>query len=307
MAFGNTSFEKKPSKFSLSSFVGMAMENGSGITKIPISDLHPYKDGNQPFSMYSEEKMLNLVESISTNGLLQPVLVRRIVDEKSNDKAFEILAGHNRVEACRRLNMESIKCIIFEGLSDDQAALIVTDTNLYQRDTIPPSERAAAYAMQKQALESMGIKSYTATMAEQYGESSKTVSRYIALNRLNRELLKAVDEGRVTVNAGAIISGLAPDDQKVVAEYLEKNSDLKVKEQDAAKIMRNVKIGDKSDTAPANAPKQKSFISIKLQTKLVEEVSQLPQENLSDFFLFCLQREDFQKQFLAMLGGNDNA
>lgn len=289
MAFG-TGISEKSSKFSISTFLGDI--SGGNIQELDIDSLLPYRGGRQPFSMYSDEKLAELADSIRVNGLLQPILVRPVEDGK-----YEILAGHNRVESCKLAGLKKAKSIILENLTEEQASLVVTDTNLCQREKINPSERAAAYAMQQSALEKMGV-SASAAMAEQYGESQKTVLRYIKLSKLSPSLLKAVDEGQVTVNAGAIMSQLPQEGQEEIAEYLKENPKKKVSETIAARIIKQTK-GD-SDYTESKRSNVNQTISIKLHRDMIENSLEMPQEKLTDFFLFCLQNRDLQQKFLNL-------
>lgn len=108
MAFGNKTASK--SKLDLGAMIGETKNvKQNETTQICISNLKPFANGNQPFQMYDDSKKQELVESIKANGLLQPVIVRPMGD------GYEILSGHNRVEACRELGMTDINAVIMGG------------------------------------------------------------------------------------------------------------------------------------------------------------------------------------------------
>lgn len=195
---------------------------------IPIEQLVPWE--NQPFKMYDDFKLNELAESIKENGLLSRIIVYPI-----NDKSFRIIAGHNRVEACRIAGMSSIPSIVKSDIDDNRAKLIMVDTNLCQRMEFLPSERAFAYKTQQDALIALGSSRTTRDIADKYGESKRTIQRYIACTRLIPELMDLLDEGKITLVVGERLSGLPNASQKAVAEFLS-SSDNKISE-DGAKAL----------------------------------------------------------------------
>lgn len=195
---------------------------------IPIEQLIPWE--NQPFKMYDDFKLNELAESIKENGLLSRIIVHPI-----NDKLFRIIAGHNRVEACRIAGMSSVPSIVKSDIDDNRAKLIMVDTNLCQRMEFLPSERAFAYKTQQDALIALGSTRTTRDIADKYGESKRTIQRYIACTRLIPELMDLLDDGKITLIVGERLSGLPNASQKAVAEFLS-SSDNKISE-DGAKTL----------------------------------------------------------------------
>ena len=194
-------------------------QSGEAIVELSPSELEEIKD--QPFHAYNSDKLSELADSILENGQQQPCIVRK------KDGKYIILAGRNRKRACERIGFK-VKCIVRE-CSDAEADLILTDTNLYQRHELLPSELASAYAMQKAAYEAKGERKSTAAIANAYGETIKTVYRYIKLNDLDKSLLPYVDEGRIPVMAGVALTNTEfPGDQQRLAEYLIKHPKLKI-------------------------------------------------------------------------------
>lgn len=131
-------------------------------SSLPISKLKPFS--NHPFKLYENDKMLGLVDSIKEQGVIVPILVRPIDDEKFE---YEIIAGHNRVQASRLAGIDVIPCNVRE-MDDEAATIAMVDTNLQQRDTILPSEKAWAYKYKLEAIKSQGKR--TDLTSHQVGE-----------------------------------------------------------------------------------------------------------------------------------------
>lgn len=131
----------------------------ANITEISTKQLCEFSDKQilrlsgrpQPFLEYSPETLYELVESIKEHGIINPVTVR----EAKNGK-YEILSGRNRVRAAKKLGIRSVPAIIKENISDDEAALIMLDSNLRQRQSLKYSEKAYAYRMQTEILNRQG-------------------------------------------------------------------------------------------------------------------------------------------------------
>lgn len=204
-------------------------ENTNTEKEIPIEQLVPWE--NQPFKMYSEFKLHELAESIKENGLLSRIIVYPISDGK-----YRIIAGHNRVEACRLAGINNIPSIVKNGIDENRAKLIMADTNLCQRTELLPSERAYAYKAQQEALVALGSPRSTAEIADKYGENRKTIQRYISCSRLTPKLMDMLDEGRITLNTAVTFSGMPDSSQKEIAAYLNNNPDKGIN----AEIAKNI-------------------------------------------------------------------
>ena len=202
-----------------------------GITTLPIDELRPFE--GHPFRMYSEEKMAEMVESVQEHGVIAPILVRPHKD----GKGYEIIAGHNRAEACRIAGIADIPATI-RDLDDDTATIIMVDSNLKQRDKLLPSEKALAYKMKLDAMKrqgqrtdltssQVGMKSQGKQSLEIVGEASgdsrNTVHRYIRLTELIKPLLEYVDSGRLAFNPAVEISYLDEADQAIVFEIMDRD------------------------------------------------------------------------------------
>lgn len=203
-----------------------------GVNKLPLDVLHPFE--KHPFKMYSEERMAEMVESVQEHGIISPILVR----PKQNGNGYEIIAGHNRVEACRRAGLKDIPVNIRE-LDDDTAIILMVDSNLRQRDKLLPSEKAKAYQMKLDAIRRKAgrpsknsgqvdlnfhsVKQTRDIVGEEAGDSGKQVSRYIRLNNLIPALIDYVDEGKLAFNPAVEVSYLDKADQEIVFEIMDRD------------------------------------------------------------------------------------
>lgn len=206
---------------------------GSAMPGDQIVELEPTKlqvINDQPFRAYTTEQLQQLADSIRENGQQQPCIVR-----KKDDK-YIVLAGRNRKHACELAGCKA-KCIVRE-CSDADADLILTETNLYQRHELLPSELARGYAMQKAAYEAKGERKSTATIAEQTGDTVKTIQRYIKISTLCDDLLALVDAGRVPVTAAVLFADVQfSDNQQQLADYLNNHTSTKVSYKQAEGLM----------------------------------------------------------------------
>lgn len=227
-----------------------------GLASLDIDSLVPFKD--HPFRIYPEEKMQQMVESVLESGVTSPILVRPL---KSGD-GYEIIAGHNRVEACRRAGIKKIPATIRE-MDDDTAVILMVDSNICQRDRLLPSEKAKAYKMKLDAIRRQGARSDLTSgqvglkfgakqtrdiVGEEAGDSGKQVQRFIRLNNLTPALLGYVDEGTLAFNPAVEISYLDPADQQVVFEIMERDQ-ISPSLSQAQKLHRLAQIGRISEDA----------------------------------------------------------
>ena len=208
--------------------------------EIPINQLVPWE--NQPFKMYSDFKMNELVESIRENGLLSRIIVSPATDGK-----YRIIAGHNRVEACRRAGFTAVPSIV-KDVDENRAKLIMADMNLCQRTELLPSERAFAYKAQQEALTALGSRRATKDIAEKYGEAKRTIQRYIACTRLVPELMEMLDSGRLTLATACQFSALPNSSQEEIAVYLNRDSERKFTVEQA-NTLADLKFFSESDIA----------------------------------------------------------
>lgn len=194
------------------------------VRSISISELFPFKD--HPFSVVDDKRMEEMVESVKEFGVMVPVIARPL-----DGGGYEIVSGHRRKRACELAGIETIPVLI-RDLDDDEATILMVDSNLQQRVDIPPTERAKAYQMKLEALKhqgkrqdltsrQVGEKLSVARIAEDSGDSERQVHRYLRLNNLNPELQEMVDEGRLAFTPAVEISYLKPEEQRDLAVSLE--------------------------------------------------------------------------------------
>ena len=204
-----------------------AEENAEKVIEIPIHKIEDFP--NHPFQVRNDEEMMNLVDSVAKSGVIAPALVR-----PKEDGSYEMIAGHRRKYACLQNGLRTIPCII-RNLSDEEAVMIMVDTNLRQRQTILPSEKAFAYKMKLEAMKRQGARTDLTfgpvgqklnslkSLSDLSEESVKQIQRYIRLTNLIKPLLKLVDEGQIAMRPAVELSYLDPEAQKIVLEEMELN------------------------------------------------------------------------------------
>lgn len=193
-------------------------------TEMPLSDLHPFE--GHPFKVLDDELMEQTVESIRQIGVVSPLIVR-----PDPEGGFEILSGHRRLHAAQLAGLETVPVIVKE-MHDDAAIIFMVDSNL-QRENILPSERAFSYKMKLEAMKHQGERGDLTSgqvgqksvgtvsrdiVAEQAGDSSRNVQRFIRLTNLIPEILDMVDEKKIAFNPAVELSYLKTSEQK---EFLE--------------------------------------------------------------------------------------
>lgn len=196
---------------------GEATEQDNSIEKIinaPLEELHTFKD--HPFRVVDDEKMEETTESIRQYGVLVPGIVRPRIEG-----GYEIIAGHRRKHGSELAGKAEMPVIV-RNYTDDEATIIMVDSNI-QREDILPSEKARAYKMKFEAMKHQGKKGGKYTLdevGEAAGESGKTVQRYIWLSRLADTLLNMVDNKKLSIVQGIDISFLSVESQEWVQEYM---------------------------------------------------------------------------------------
>ena len=195
------------------------------IQKIPISDLFPFKD--HPFSVVDDKRMMEMVESVKEFGIMVPLIARPL-----DGGGYEIISGHRRKHACELAGLEEVPVLV-RNLDNDEATILMVDSNLQQRDDIPLSERAKAYQMKMDALKHQGKrldetsrqvvgKLETAEIIGQStGESGRQVQRVIRLNNLVPDLKDMVDDKRLAFTPAVELSYLNEQEQQALASTLE--------------------------------------------------------------------------------------
>lgn len=196
------------------------------IRDIPLDLIDDFP--NHPFHVRDDEDMVQLVESIKTNGVLTPAVLRQ-----KEDGRYEIVSGHRRKRACELAGLTTLRSEI-KDLTRDEAVVYMVESN-FQRTTILPSEKAFAYKMRLEAIKRQGkrtdltcapvehkLKSRD-VISEESGESREQIRRYIRLTNLVPELLEYVDEGRIKMRPAVELSYLDEDSQRDVVEQIDIN------------------------------------------------------------------------------------
>ena len=185
---------------------------------IPVSKLHLFE--GHPYKVLDNEEMNTLIESIQTQGILSPLIVRP--KENATDE-YEVVSGHRRLHAAEKAGLETVPAFIY-ALDRDAAAIAVVDSNLH-REHILPSEKAFAYKLKMDALNHQGVTcgqvGHKSRDDVSETESGRTVQRYIRLTYLIPELLDWMDEGKIALSVGVELSFLSDEAQYGVLEECE--------------------------------------------------------------------------------------
>lgn len=219
---------------------GNAMQPGGNgnVQEIPLSELFPFK--NHPYKVLDDETMRDTVESIKVHGVIIPGIVR-----PRAEGGYELVAGHRRRHASELAGKATMPVIVRE-LDDDEATLVMVDSNI-QRENLLPSEKAWAYKMKLDALkrkagrpkkegsvagennsgqvgQKLKGKTSVGLIAEESGESYKQVQRYIRLTELLPPLLQMTDDKKLSFNAAVELSYLSKEEQGQTIELMQKES-----------------------------------------------------------------------------------
>ena len=184
---------------------------------IPVEKLRPF--AGHPFKVKDNEEMNTLIESIQTQGILSPLIVRPI----ENTDEYEVISGHRRLHAAQKAGITEVPALIC-ALDRDAAAIAVVDSNLH-REHILPSEKAFAYKLKYEALKHQGTSCQVGTklrtdeqIAENANESARQIQRYIRLTYLISEFLEKMDRNEIALSVGVELSFLDESSQREVLE-----------------------------------------------------------------------------------------
>ena len=197
------------------------------IQQIPIAELHPFK--NHPFKVLDDEAMQRTVESVAQFGVLAPLIAR-----PREEGGYEIISGHRRQHAAELAGLTTLPVIV-RNMSDEEAVIKMVDSNL-QREHILPSERAFAYKMKLEAIKNQGARSDLTSgqigqklqgtisrdiVAQEAGDCSRNVQRFIRLTNLIPELLDLVDQKKISFNPAVELSYLTAAEQRDFLEAMQ--------------------------------------------------------------------------------------
>ena len=245
-------------------------EKKEKIENIDIKLIDNFKD--HPFKVLDNDELKTLEDSIKTNGLMEAVILR-----PKKDGRYEMISGHRRLLACKKLGLESIPSRV-RNLTDDEAIIYMVDSNLH-REKLLPSEKAYAYKMKLEAMKHQGTYLQDDETSRQLGDKLKSVDilssksedsarqihRYIRLTYLIPELLQMVDNAElkenpsIALNPAVNLSYLKKEEQKMLAEYIEFNlvtpsleQAIKLKELSKGGILKEENIETLLDVPKAN-------------------------------------------------------
>ncbi len=227
-------------QFNLGAMLSTPTALQNAVKQIPCDMLKPYH--NHRFELYTGERLEDMVESIKENGVLSPIIVQPC------NSGYEILIGHNRWNASKIAGLPTVPAIVKEGLSEDEAEMYVIESNLMQRgfDNLKISEQAAVIAQRHSEMFSQGKRNDIIrelqmldgtvnltsrpmgekldtddALSEQYGLSSRNVSRLLRINKLIDEIKNLIDNGTLAVRSGVELSFLSEETQLEISELAE--------------------------------------------------------------------------------------
>ena len=191
------------------------------IAQISTNKLHPFP--THPFKVQDDEDMEQLVQSIQSQGVLTPLVVRPL-----DNSEYEVISGHRRLHACKKAGIQTVPALVY-AIDRDAAAIALVDSNLH-REHILPSEKAFAYKLKMDALSKQGKR--TDLTSDQVGpkltaatlsndDSASQVKRYIRLTNLVPGILEKVDEGKIALTPAVELSYLREAEQKDLLETME--------------------------------------------------------------------------------------
>ena len=197
------------------------------VMDIPLDEISDFPD--HPFKVKQDDAMLELTESVRQYGVLVPALVR-----PTPDGGYEMVAGHRRKLACSLAGKATMPCVV-RDLTDDEAIIIMVDSNL-QREKVLPSEKAFAYKMKLDAMKRQGQRTDLTSdplgqklkgkisvelLASDSTDSKTQIQRYIRLTNLIPEILDMVDEGKIALRPAVELSYLAEEEQRSLFDTME--------------------------------------------------------------------------------------
>ena len=276
----------------------LGVVNEESAMEIEIDKIKSF--AGHPFKVIDDEKMQNLIESISESGVLTPVLIR----PDQND-GYEMISGHRRMHAAQKAGLITIPAIVRE-MTDDEAVIAMVDANI-QREELLPSEKAFAYKMKMEAMKRQGAridltcvqndhklgKKSREILGEQIGISSAQIQRYIRLTELIPDLLELVDKKRLNFTIAVDISYIPQDVQKWIYEYICDNGFIKPNQIAA---LRNY-LGQGSVTQSLMISILNSHIPVKAPARKVT----LNEKKLTKYFPKNYSSEDMEKVIESLL------
>ena len=267
------------------------------IQRLALSKLHPFKD--HPFRVLDDDRMMETVESVKEYGVLVPIIARPMADG-----GYEIVSGHRRKRACELAGLNEIPAIV-RDLDDDEAVIIMVDSNL-QRENILPSERAKAYQMKLEAIKHQGERRDLTSrqlvgkleaadlIGQDTGESGRQIQRILRLNNLEPPLIDKVDAGKLAFTPAVELSYLKPEEQQWEDTAME-NTQQPPSLSQAQRMKRKSKQGTLSEQGIME------IMTENKQTIPAKGSVVLPQEKLTKYFPRSYTTEQMEKVIFKLL------
>ncbi len=199
-------------------------ESRESVREIPLGEISDFP--NHPFKVKMDESMADMAESVKQYGVLVPALVR-----EKPEGGYEMIAGHRRKMASELAEKKEIPCIV-RNLTDDEAIIIMVDSNL-QREQILPSEKAFAYKLKLDAMKRqgqrtdltsrpVGEKLYSVeVLSKDVNDSARQIHRYIRLTELITPILDMVDSGKIAIRPAVELSYLPKEQQTILLDTMQ--------------------------------------------------------------------------------------
>lgn len=199
-------------------------ESRESVREIPLEEISDFP--NHPFKVKMDESMADMAESVKQYGVLVPALVR-----EKPEGGYEMIAGHRRKMASELAEKKEIPCIV-RNLTDDEAIIIMVDSNL-QREQILPSEKAFAYKLKLDAMKRqgkrtdltsrpVGEKLYSVeVLSKDVNDSARQIHRYIRLTELITPILDMVDSGKIAIRPAVELSYLPKEQQTILLDTMQ--------------------------------------------------------------------------------------
>ena len=197
------------------------------VLDLPLDQIGDFP--NHPFKVRQDEAMMEMMESVQLHGVLVPGLVRQLADG-----SYQMVSGHRRKLASRLAGLDTLPCIV-RDLTDDEAIIVMVDSNL-QREKVLPSEKAFAYKMKLEAMrrqagrpskgnsapvgQNFGGKTSRDLLAAESPDSHSQIQRYIRLTYLLPEILAMVDDSKIAFRPAVELSYLAEKEQRILYDAM---------------------------------------------------------------------------------------
>ena len=246
---------------------------------ISMEKLHPFE--GHPYKVLDNEEMEALTESIHTEGILSPLIVR----PSESTGEYEVISGHRRLHAAQRAGLSEIPALVYE-ISREEAAIMLVDSNLH-REHILPSEKAFAYKLKMEAMSrqgqrtditsnQVGRKLETAEIiGNTSGESKNQVRRYIRLTYLLPELLQLVDDGKIALTPAVELSYLPEKAQTYLLEEMRRNDCT-------PSLSQAIRLKKEYQAKTLTVPKMRSIMGEEKANQ--KERLKIPMERIRKFF-----------------------